>query len=292
MPVRETLLPVLLKSFSELRMACTSFGGFLREQFDEIERIRTELESYADSVAQREAELSRESEELRRQRIELDEQTQRLANMAIASECATPAGTSSDTGGLELEKSRRLAELEQETEQLRQRLADAEERAAASEHHRSEAERINAELASANAEIERLRLNTVDQGEVELPENIQRLEQERNELEQELEVVRTRAAELREALTEQQRLRDERQSEWSSELQTLRRALEQQVQIFEASRVSASGQRSSPEESAHSPSAAVHQEGADDVVLGSIMEQFERLQRDKIDRQERLQRTA
>jgi hypothetical protein len=123
------------------------------------------------------------------------------------------------------------------------------------------------------------------------PANVSELERERAELETELEAVRQRCEELSATVAEQKRQLTDERAEWTAEFRQLRKILDKQSQLL-AQRV-----ESVPGAAAASPTitvphlaaaptaqpvaAAVPQHtGAVDPVLGSVMNQFQMLQKD------------
>jgi uncharacterized protein (DUF3084 family) len=152
-----------------------------------------------------------------------------------------------------------------------------------------------AELTSVRDEITQTREQLVKLPEQNgaLREQLHELELERRGLEAELEGLRVRTAELADHLAEVKRETAEERAEWSGELRQLRRTLERQAELL-ADRMSAphvveraaathAVEVAPPKTAAESPatSAAVGNAIAKDAVLGSVMAQFETLQRDR-----------
>jgi predicted nucleic acid-binding Zn-ribbon protein len=108
------------------------------------------------------------------------------------------------------------------------------------------------------------------------------LEQERVALEEELESVRQRCEELSGTVAEQKRQLAEERAEWTAEFRQLRKILDKQSQIL-AQRV----EHHAPAQLAVVPAAVncaapngAPVRGAVDPVLGSVMTQFQLLQKD------------
>lgn len=122
----------------------------------------------------------------------------------------------------------------------------------------------------------------------QLAEQHAALERERDALEAELDLVRTRAAELDVALAEQKRSELAQRAGWTEDLSYLRRAFEQLTgRVAELGRSAAgSVPVAAPAETppAASPPAVKKPAQGDDPVLGSVVAQFARLQRDKLRR--------
>ena len=141
------------------------------------------------------------------------------------------------------------------------------------------------QLVGSRAEVGELRCRLAEVEQVQpvssavdpaLQQRMQEIEDERRMLELELETVRTRSVEMIEELTEQKRQIAEERSHWAGELKHMRRLLEKQ-----------SEGRAVPQAENHPPAAAAAREHAPanaarhaDPVLGSVMAQFEMLQKD------------
>ena len=109
--------------------------------------------------------------------------------------------------------------------------------------------------------------------------------QEREELEAELDAVRSRAAELSEALDQAKRESIEDRAAWSAELKQMRRVLERQTDLWTnnlhppATSVPATNPASGP--LGGNGGAAQNME---DAVLGSVMAQFDKIRRERAQR--------
>jgi regulator of replication initiation timing len=141
------------------------------------------------------------------------------------------------------------------------------------------------ELAETRAEIARLRAVPAAQGgdapgDPEAQARLAELEEERTALEAELEVVRQRAAELAEEAADHKRQLTEERAEWSVELRQLRRALEQQTRVLEERRDYAEVACRPSQPAAQANVAA----DSPDPILGSVMAQFESIQKDMMKR--------
>jgi chromosome segregation ATPase len=149
-----------------------------------------------------------------------------------------------------------------------------------------------AELSTMRGQIDQAqeRLVSLPKQNEELKEHLHALELERCGLEAELEALRVRTAELADHLAEVKRESAEERAEWSSELKQLRRTLERQSELL-ADRLSAAiavdrghatatavATKAEPE-TGTKPAAAVAT--AKDAVLGSVIAQFEMLQKDR-----------
>ncbi len=122
------------------------------------------------------------------------------------------------------------------------------------------------------------------------------LERERTELESELETVRQRCEELSETVAEQKRQLTDERAEWTAEFRQLRKILDKQSQLL-AQRIESvpgtptttttvnfphmAASATAPVAAGASVAAAPAQNaGAIDPVLGSVMNQFQMLQKD------------
>jgi hypothetical protein len=98
-------------------------------------------------------------------------------------------------------------------------------------------------------------------------------------LENELDVLRHRGAELTETLAEQKRLVAEEREHWNEELRHLRRAVERQSEVLNQRPAHAP---SPPPANGAGPDRPASNGQSADKVVGSVLEQFEMLQRNKI----------
>jgi chromosome segregation ATPase len=110
------------------------------------------------------------------------------------------------------------------------------------------------------------------------------LERERPELEAELELVRTRAAELQETVNTQRRELTEQRAEFASELRLLRELVEQNADRF-ARPAEESGELVCATVGGRAQSDA--DESPADPVISSVMAQFARLQKDVAQRRKK-----
>ena len=167
------------------------------------------------------------------------------------------------------EELERRAELETEVALLRSQ--NAELTAAA-----GELVEARAALLELHAILEQVQAVPVNDQTVK---QIDGLERQRGELEAELELVRIRAAELEQALDEEKRSAREQQSQLGREMVHLRELLERQAaqlsRYCEAQAHAAAGDAPVRRDEAGQ---------AADPVMGSVMSQFELLQKDRIRR--------
>ncbi len=156
-------------------------------------------------------------------------------------------------------------------------------------------EQLEQQYQQAQQELESLRLEVADRDPHVTGEyaegysaEVLDLQQQREELEAELETVRTRAAELSDALDEAKRQSVEDRAEWSTELKQMRRILERQSELLATAPtqpVAAAAVSASP--GREKGAAAVATEPAKDPVLGSVMAQFEKIRKERAQRRMR-----
>jgi hypothetical protein len=159
---------------------------------------------------------------------------------------------------------------------------------------RAEAE-LRVELAAAERELAEAepQLTDLPLQVRQLKEQLHGIELERCSLEVELESLRVRAAELTDQLVELKREGAEERAEWSSELKQLRRSLDRQSELFiDRMSVHSRGHTDAPTVSAptgvagtalgkDTPPPCAAQAATNDAVLGSVISQFEALQKDR-----------
>jgi len=191
-----------------------------------------------------------------------------------------------------------ITELFDDCESLRQKLSAAEAQFAVQQRPTTESgAALDAELSAANETL-RAKLGEIDE--------------ERHQLEEELENVRTHSANLAQVIEEQKRQMAEESAGWTAELRQLRRILDKQATWISQQRENSSQQYSDLEAQQFAvptddPSGAppilpirtaqtsnrpieqpaamratgtAGQSGRHDPVLGSVLSQFELLQRD------------
>lgn len=201
-----------------------------------------------------------------------------------------------------------VAELLADLESLQQKLAEAEAQI------ESQSEQL-AHHEAAQAEAVQAVDSAPDDGqpseeELALQGKVTELENDRQALEDELETIRTRAVEMAEVIAEQKRQMAEDQSQWMTELRQLRRLLDKQSKVIaqQAELANAAGDpdplgisgsngysevaptatngsavhasQPATTEPSQAPAASRARLGSSDPVLGSIMSQFELLQKD------------
>lgn len=155
------------------------------------------------------------------------------------------------------------AEKERACKELESQAAELQRQQAAME---AERQRFQAEMQRAwEAHQERLAQSQAAES------------RQREALENELELVRMRAAELAESLAEQGRQIAQERAQWGEELRRMRRLLETLVCTRQTP---ATAEHEEPQVSEPAPAATAGGAPSEDPVLSSVMAQFQMLQKD------------
>jgi septal ring factor EnvC (AmiA/AmiB activator) len=182
-----------------------------------------------------------------------------------------------------------VAELFGDVSAMQKRLVDL--------HHSLERERAQVAAERERLAKEREQLSATESHEdPALQTKVAELEEERCTLEEELESVRSRAVDLEATLAAQKREMADENARWSAELRQLRRTLDKQAAwITQQTESNANlDEASQPRQSVRGPDQRTHPtsfpNGAAartaDPVVGSILSQFELLQKDVARRRE------
>lgn len=240
----------------------------LGEALQQLKGLREQIDRERDESRLREDQrVAGLEQRLRECEAERDEMRHQLQVLQASASAGTGGGESlapllSELGDLR----RQSAETHAELAQTRSQLSEAIERAAAA----------RPTYAAEPGDVTPL----TGEGQQRLSE----LERERPELEAELELVRTRAAELQETVNAQRRELTEQRSEFAAELRSLRELVEQNADRFsrpaeepgELVLAGPSGRAiSEPDEAPADP------------VISSVMAQFARLQKDVAQRRKK-----
>ena len=170
-----------------------------------------------------------------------------------------------------------VAQLFSGLESMRERL-DQHDRRIKEERRRiaEERERLAAERSQWQAQKQQATSESPDSARL-----LAELEQERGMLEEELETVRRRCEELAQTVADQKRQLTEERAEWTAEFRQLRKILDKQSQILvervEQNHVAPLAVVAAPSDNVN---AAAAQRGGVDPVLGSVISQFQLLQKD------------
>jgi chromosome segregation ATPase len=295
---------------AELQQQLCAIQAERQQLQGELEAARQRASDLGESLAEQQrsaaAERNAWSEELHRMREVLERQSEAWAERA--GQPAEGDGTSAvelaaaEARVLEAEteivRSKERLQIQNElNEQLRKQIheLEANRQAASGElaqlrgqfgplaESAAQAAQLRAELDSANTELGRLTEQIAQAPDAAaLEEQLAVAEVERQQLENELDLLRHRGAELVEQLAEQKRVAAAEREGWSEELRQLRRAVELQSKaLAQRGGSPMPGAESIPETT---PPHASPSNGAKPVdnVLGSVMEQFESLQRTKV----------
>lgn len=185
---------------------------------------------------------------------------------------------------LQIEQSQQLRQqnerMQAEAESSRGELAQLRTQFTALAESAAESVKLRGELADAKSLLarqqEQLAAAPADNN---LSEELAAERSQRQQLENELDVLRHRGAELSEALAEQKRAVADEREHWNEELRQLRRAVEKQSEMINQRPAQSPVGQPVVEAVQNRPTS--NGQGADKVI-GSVLEQFEMLQRNKI----------
>lgn len=281
----------------------------------ELETLRRRALDLGETLAEQQrvaaAERDEWSEELRRMREVLERQSEVWAERASqpAGDAATELAAAQARlleaeAGIVRSKERLQVQTEQ-NEQLRKEIEalEANREAARDElaqlrgqvgpltESAAQAAQLRAELDAANTELARLsdQIAQAPDGAL-LQQQVAAAAVERQQLENELDLLRHRGAELVEQLAEQKRVGAAEREGWSEELRQLRKAVEMQSEALAQRDGATAAVAPTATSSAAEPALETAQPHAsnkngtkpEDSVLGSVMEQFQMLQRTKV----------
>ncbi len=240
----------------------------LSEALQQLKALREQIDRERDEARQREEQqVSSLEQRLRESESQRDEFRHQLQVLQASASAGTGGGEAlvpllSELGDLR----RQSSETHTELTQTRAQLSEAIERAASA--------RPVAIVSSGDG--------TPLEGDAQ--SRLSALERERPELEAELELVRTRAAELQETVNTQRRELTEQRGELASELRLLRELVEQNADRFARS-AEDSGDLVCASTDGRGPADA--DEATADPVISSVMAQFARLQKDVAQRRKK-----
>ncbi|MDX1947999.1 MAG: hypothetical protein SFU86_21550 [Pirellulaceae bacterium] len=281
---------------AEIRRECAATEYLVGELFADLDRLHDELARRADdleaarlSLAQREVELAEQRAESGKLAHQLDQQGARLSETlaelrSLREELAhersplRPAPTlgAPAEGAPEIS----LAPLLAEFAELRRHVDETRDELGSAIHQVA----LAAPAENASPAIS-----------PEFTGQVVALERERAELEAELELVRTRAAELQQTVSEQRRELTQQHEELTNELKLLRDLLEQQGDLLAARGAEPHAAPAAPPmlptmtipaARASALAAAPADPAEADPVVNSVMAQFARLQKDVAQRRQ------
>jgi DNA repair exonuclease SbcCD ATPase subunit len=294
----------LQETASEFRTECAALEQFVEKLLRDLDYLRLELEHKADELEETQQRLDERSRQLEEQRTlsaklaqhlehqetqfdltlgELRELRQQMAQNQQEAVERDSAGRSTSEEVLVLQQ--RLVQLEAERDELRRHASMA---AAPQMESRpawlGELDELRLQLVEAQSDLSSAIQRAADANAASAAANVHAAappaewSEERNELETELDLVRSRAAELQEIVDAQRRELADSRDEMSAELKQLRRLIEQQAERAVKQTVTA-------------PVPAAADEGAaaegEDPVMNSVMAQFAKLQKDVAQRRKK-----
>jgi len=283
--------------FSELQSQHTEMEEYLGDSLRELQALRADLDAFERELQARTCELEqsrRELEEASRS-ASLDAEKKHGAELAAwqakydaaieqIGRLEAARSDEGDVGGalrgqidaLTEERDRVVAALERSEA----RSSELESRVEELRHQEGGGGSAEAELAGARNRLEEAVRASQDQ-----KEQIERLVRERDELENELDTVRARAAELNDALAQIKRESAEERAEWSAELKQMRHVLERQAELLSSPPPQPAAARSAVSRSGGNGSKKMK-----DPVLGSVMAQFEKIRQERAELRARRQK--
>lgn len=267
-----TWLPIQ-ETAAEFRQECGALEQFVEKLLFDLDLLRLQIEHKADELELAQQQLvdrTREFEQQRDLSNNLGEQLQRQ----------------------ETQLKQAITELQQVRQQLEQqscqRSAQESQTGEGVVEHRpqwlSEMDDYRAQLSEVQSELSSALQRVAEYGTPAQPsaesEGSAEWLQERAGLESELEMVRSRAAELQDTVDAQRQELAEARTEVSNELKLLRRLVEQQSELLE--RGAGSSVAAAVEAEVSASEAA-----GDDPVMNSVAAQFARLQKDMAQRRKK-----
>ncbi len=254
-----------------------------RRQLAHARQSQNECEQRLARLSAAEAEVNGRcaalTSELAAKQVQLSEILEQLAH--ARAECVR----ASERLDLQVEQNQQLRhQMEiavKEREALGELMAQLRSQPATAETSATETATLRATLALAQTELAQLReQHAAPAVDSALHEQLTAAEVERQQLESELDVLRNRGAELAEMLTEQKQAATQEREQWNDELRQLRRAVERQAEALVRRTATAPVGTPAPDPVAGRP---VGSNGKDDNrVVGSVLAQFETLQKNKV----------
>lgn len=280
---------------SEFRSECSDLETVIEGLFDEVDRLRDELASRITEVTEQQQHLLEREDQLgvhrddtsrlthqleqREARLEATLAELREAQERLAAQEQQDTDAASDQ---QAQWQQRIDDLLQEQEGLRRQLDQSQAGMARLADAEAELNETRQQLHDARAQLnEHRQAISVTQPQGGPAEDVGELQQERDSLEAELELVRGQAAELNETISDQKRQLDLQNSEITGEVDQLRRLVEKQAELIAERAMSAEPA------AAKAPTPPPAESASDDPVVTSVMAQFAKLQRDVAQRRRR-----
>ncbi|MGY8769242.1 MAG: hypothetical protein ACKVH8_12555 [Pirellulales bacterium] len=212
----------------------------------------------------------------------LDEMVQLAANLDHQVEYAHQSSTQQvEANSKVVEQSSKLSDQKNEIERLQSLVTSYETQQPEVLASREEMTQLKQQLATTKIELlaKDQQLSEMENPPVDAHADSE-LQSQHAELEEELEQVRSRAAELTETVDRQQREMNEERVEWSSELKSIRDVVQRRNESSQESTQAVASESNGAVATLEKP--ASRQVGAlgGDRVVDSVMAQFAKLQRD------------
>jgi chromosome segregation ATPase len=296
---------------AEIRRECSAAQQFMEEQLAEIDRLRDQLAFKADELTAAEERLAEQrestgrlSEQLQQQDGVLGETLAELRGLRdqFARECEEARKREGEAATV---MQQRLAQIEAERDTLRRQVELLESASSGGQGQAETLSPLLSVLDELRHEVHDTRSELAgaiqqaagSHGEhppgealsAESTEHIVALERQRAELESELELVRTRSAELQETVNQQRRALADQRDELTAELRLLRELVEQRAELHAAQ---PANEPVVPTIAIRPPTpaaAAAESQAPADPVVNSVMAQFARLQKDVAQRRQKKQ---
>lgn len=273
--------------FRELQERQEEWEGFLKDSFEELEKISACLSQREHEITQQQTELQRQREELaaadslsQGEVISVDQHTRQIAELETELESVRAQLDDYQDASVGNSAANDVA-AELEIEQLTDQLAASRKRGAQLESSLEALARAQGGASTAEGAVGG---SAVNEGEGisaagdPWNEQIETLLAERESLEKELEDVRSNANQVTESLEKTKRQMAEERAEWSVELKQMRQILQNQSDMFQSYSAGATVPASVVAASDETMSEAA---GDKDRVVGSVMAQFEKIRQQR-----------
>lgn len=283
--------------FAGLNAQHTELERYYEDSFRELESLRADLGQFYEEllIQRRKLEQSRcdmEESCLAEKRNFEQRESAKLAALQQQFDGAqadlVELRKQQDEGTFAREQSlrREIEQLQRERTLIEEKLAAARTEAATLAATVAELTGNNGDSSALDAALRETRANLEDTTQVvrAKEQQITNLMQERDDLEAELDSVRSRAAELSDTLDQMKRESVEERAEWSAELRQMRRVLERQTDLL----TPGPPQRRPVASPGMSACAVAVAPSAADPVLGTVMAQFDKIRQERA--QQRLKR--
>lgn len=292
-PVCDVLRPIV-DVLTQHRDESSKTDQLVDALFDELDRYRCGLvererllRDSENSAQQHRHEIAEQAEAIKQQHLQLDATTKNSdEKQAEIDELTLALGESTEM----LEQVRQELEDNKDQEANESMLSESRDR---NDSLRSQLDASQADCTRLNVQHDEQlkRIVELEQLEHEAPihtdsdpdsERVTALELERDTLEDELELVRGRAGELREVIADQKRELGQQKREMSAELRSLREVAEHE-EVEHAGKSKTPEPRPTPRRAERPRNSS----GTQDPVVDSVMAQFAKLQKDVAERRQK-----